>query len=435
LRSSLFLHEPRFICKEQTIQFELTLTSEFILPMVPGSWSVCTSSFVLTSPHVFNRSRKLSRFSVLSVILAVTLCGAMKTASAQSKAATTTTLAVTSTSSPVTTVASGSVVALTASVKAGTSALTTGQVNFCDASASYCTDIHLLGTAQLTSAGTAVLRFRPGIGGHSYKAVFLGTNSDAPSSSSASALTVTGKNPTITTIARSGSPGNYTLRATVGGIVNASGTPAPAGTVSFLDTTNANSVLGTAVLGSGTLGLNFFNSSNPATVDEPNVVAAADFNGDGIPDLAVSASNEGQVTLTILLGKGDGTFTATPTSPTVGLFPDSIVVADFNGDGIADLALTSVDDNIVSILLGKGDGTFTAAPNLNTGSTPQSVATGDFNGDGIADLAVVNGNSVLIFLGQGDEPSRRLPQVHRRVPALLRSQSEITTGTAFLIWL
>ena len=166
--------------------------------MVPGSWSVCTSSFVLTSPHAFNRSRKLSRFSVLCLTLAVTLCGTWKTASAQSKAATTTTLSVTSTSSPVTTVASGSVVALTASVKAGTTALTTGQVNFCDASASYCTDIHLLGTAQLTSAGTAVLRFRPRIGGHSYKAVFLGINSDASSSSSASGLTVTGKNPTIT---------------------------------------------------------------------------------------------------------------------------------------------------------------------------------------------------------------------------------------------
>jgi hypothetical protein len=370
--------------------------------MVPGSWSVCTSSFVLSSPHAFNHSRKLSRLSLLCLTLAVTLCGAWKTASAQSKAATTTTLALTSTSSPVTTVASGSVVALTASVKTGTIGLTTGQVNFCDASASYCTDIHLLGTVQLTSAGTAVLRFRPGIGGRRYKAVFLGTNSDAASASSASALTVTGEHPTTTTIAQSGNFGNYTLTATVAGIVNASSIPAPTGTVSLLDTTTGNSILGTAVLGSGTLGLNFFNSSNPATVDEPNLVAAADFNGDGIPDLAVSASNEGQVTLTILLGKGDGTFTATPTSPTVGVFPDSIVVGDFNGDGIADLALTSVDNNIVSILLGKGDGTFTAAPNLNTGSTPQSVATGDFNGDGIADLAVVNANSVLIFLGHGD---------------------------------
>ena len=91
-----------------------------------------------------------------------------------------------------------------------------------------------------------------------------------------------------------------------------------------------------------------------------------------------------------------------PKSPTVGLYPDSIVAADFNGDGIPDLALTSVDQNIVTILLGNGDGTFRSAPNLDTVSTPQSVATGDFNGDGIADLAVVNAGSILIFLGNGD---------------------------------
>jgi hypothetical protein len=50
-----------------------------------------------------------------------------------------------------------------------------GQVNFCDAAAASCTDIHLVGTVQLTSAGAAVLRFRPGPANHSYKGVFLGT--------------------------------------------------------------------------------------------------------------------------------------------------------------------------------------------------------------------------------------------------------------------
>jgi hypothetical protein len=54
-----------------------------------------------------------------------------------------------------------------------------GQVNFCDASVNYCSDIHLLAKAQLIQtgprAGTAVFRFIPGIGSHSYKAVFMGT--------------------------------------------------------------------------------------------------------------------------------------------------------------------------------------------------------------------------------------------------------------------
>ena len=344
----------------------------------------------------------------VSSALVTLLCASVPQAWA-APAATTTTLTVTSGGNTVASggsVASGSVVTLTASVVANSVALTVGQVNFCDASATYCTDINLLGMAQLTSAGTATLKFRPGIGSHSYKALFVGTPNGATAStgsaSSAVALAVTGKYPTTTTIAQSGIPGAYTLTATVAGMVNASGLAAPTGLVSFLDTSYGNSASGTAVVGVGTPGLSFTNSSNPSTVPEPNVVAAVDFNGDGIPDLAVSNSNSGGTTLTILLGNGDGTFTATPTSPTVGLYPDSIVAADFNGDGIPDLAVTSVDNETVTILLGKGDGTFTASPSLGTITTPQSVTTGDFNGDGIPDLAVVNASSVLIFLGDGD---------------------------------
>jgi hypothetical protein len=159
-------------------------------------------------------------------------------------AATTTTLAVTSAGSPVTSVSSASMVTLTATVGAGSTAVTAGQVNFCDATAAYCEDIHILGSAQLTSAGTAVLNFIPGIGSHSYKAVFAGTSSNAKSASNASPLQVTGSFASTNTIAQSGVAGNYTLTATVAG----QGPLAPTGTVSFLDTSNANSSLGTAAL-------------------------------------------------------------------------------------------------------------------------------------------------------------------------------------------
>ncbi|HSY90827.1 MAG TPA: FG-GAP-like repeat-containing protein [Candidatus Binatus sp.] len=311
----------------------------------------------------------------------------------------------------VTTVGSGSVVTLTASVSSGSTALTTGQINFCDASAKHCTDVHLLGMAQLTSKGIAVLKFRPGIGSGSYRAVFLGTTKYATSSSAASSLSVTGLRASTTTITPSGNPGNYTLTATVAGIVNNPNVPTPTGLVSFVDITTNNAILGTAALGSsGVVGLTFPNFSSPSVTQQGNAVAAADFNGDGIQDLAVSDSNDGQVLLAILLGNGDGSFTATTASPTVGLYPDSIAVGDFNSDGIPDLAVTSVDQNIVTVLLGNGDGSFSAnVPNLNTGGTPQSVAVGDFNGDGIPDLAVVNANSVLIFLGNGDGTFSQTP--------------------------
>jgi sugar lactone lactonase YvrE len=343
------------------------------------------------------------KFTAACLLLAVTLVAGATSAQAQSKTATAATIAVTSGGAAVSTVVSGTVVTLTASVKAGATALTTGQVNFCDATAAHCTDIHLLGTAQLTSAGTATLKFRPGIGSHSYKAVFVGTKSNAGSASSASALTVTGKISTNTAIAQSGTAGNYTLTATVSSSGNVAGQAAPTGTISFLNTTNGNAVLGTAALGEGTSGLSFLTSQNPATAYGPASIAVGDFNGDGIPDMAVAIdSYTGSVT--ILLGKGDGTFTATATSLSTGSDPRQIAAVDFNGDGILDLATADFYGNSITILLGNGDGTFKAPATITSvGQSPQFLVVADFNGDGIPDLAVTNqASKLIILLGNGD---------------------------------
>jgi len=325
-------------------------------------------------------------------------------------AATTTTLATTSGSKTITSggsVASGSVINLTATVKSGNTAVTTGQVNFCDASAKYCTDIHLLGMAQLTKAGTAVLRFHPGIGSHSYKAVFLGTKGEAMSYSIASLVTVIGAHPTATTIAQSGNPGNYTLTATVTGFGSQPGLASPTGSVSFRDTTTGNSVLSTAVLGVGAPGFNFQNPNavNPQTGLYPFALATGDFNADGIPDVALA--NLMGNTITILLGNGNGTFTEAKGSPvSVGAYPRSVVIGDFNGDDLLDLAVANETDSTVTILLGAGNGTFTQATGspVPVGANPDSLSLGDFNGDGISDLAVVNGGdrTVTILLGTGN---------------------------------
>jgi hypothetical protein len=311
---------------------------------------------------------------------------------------TSTTLTVTAAGAPVTAVVAGTVVTLTAAVNTGSATLTTGQVRFCDASATYCEDGHLLGTAQLTSAGTAVLKFIPGMGSYSYKAVFAGTQSNAGSSSSTAALTVTATNATTTTIAQSGSAGNYTLTATV----TAPGLLSPTGNVSFQDTSSANALLGTATLGQGKTALSWQTASSPAAGSGPWWIATGDFNNDGIPDLATV--NQNGNTVTILLGKGDGTFTATAVSPPTGNVPVSIAVGDFDGDGKADLAIANSSSNTVTILLGNGDGTFNQAPSQPTGNYPISIAVGDFNGDGIPDLAVANEytSTVTILLGNGD---------------------------------
>jgi hypothetical protein len=330
-----------------------------------------------------------------------TLCALLMVPAAFA-ASTTTTLSVTSVGSAVTTIPSGNVVTLTATVSSGAGAVTTGQVNFCDATVTYCTDIHLMGTAQLTSAGTAVLRFVPGIGSHSYKAVFVGTNSNVGSSSSTSALTITGLFPTAATIASSGTAGNYTLTATVAG-VGAMQSGSPTGAVSLLDTSNGNSVLGTLALGAGTARLDFTNPSNPTAPAGSTVVA--DFNGDGRLDVASASLSGAQIS--VLLGDGTGSFTATNTITTPAP-PYILLTADFNGDGRADLAVLTLDNSgttTLTVFDGNGDGTFVAAGSpVALSGTASAIVTGDFDGDGIVDMAVANQSSgtISVLLGNGD---------------------------------
>ena len=310
-------------------------------------------------------------------------------------------------------VASGSEVTLTAAVTAGSTQVTTGQVNFCDASTAHCTDIHLLGTAQLTSAGTAVFRFVPGIGSHSYKAVFVGTPNRAAayagSTSAPAALTVTGTFPTTTAIASSGSVGNYTLTATVTGSVNSPSVAAPASSINFVDTSSSNTVLATANLGGAVYATGLVNVDNPQTGNEPGAVVVGDFNGDGIPDLAV-ALNETSQSVGILLGDGTGNFTPVTKSP-ITAAGSPIVVQDLNGDGIPDIVLSSASDDSLTVLLGNGDGTFKVAPgsptSTNYGAYPIVVA--DVNGDGIPDLVAGGGYYLVTLLGNGDGSFTEMP--------------------------
>src|SRR2546426_1272138 len=73
-----------------------------------------------------------------------------------------------------------------------------------------------------------------------------------------------------------------------------------------------------------------------------------------------------------------------------GTNPISVATGDFNRDGKADLAVANQQSTTVSVLLGRGDGTFQAAVNYSVGIYPESIAVGDFNGDGKPDLAVAN---------------------------------------------
>jgi hypothetical protein len=135
-------------------------------------------------------------------------------------------------------------------------------------------------------------------------------------------------------------------------------------------------------------------------------ITVGDFNGDGIPDLlTVNSAFDNSGSISVLFGNGDGTFQRPVNSPRPRSALGSAVGADFNGDGILDVAAVSPSLNAVSVFQGNGDGTFQAPVNYAVGSNPLGLAVGDFNGDGFPDLVTANfgaSRDVSVLINAGD---------------------------------
>jgi uncharacterized repeat protein (TIGR01451 family) len=141
-----------------------------------------------------------------------------------------------------------------------------------------------------------------------------------------------------------------------------------------------------------------------ATVGGATALAVADLNLDGNADLVLA--NGG--VLTVLLGDGFGNFSISMKGGGVDTYVPSIAVADFNGDHIPDLALSGDGSNAVQILTGNGTGAFSTGNTYSLPSVPSQVLAADVDGDGIADLAFgfaytqASGNSVYFLKGAGN---------------------------------
>jgi hypothetical protein len=134
-------------------------------------------------------------------------------------------------------------------------------------------------------------------------------------------------------------------------------------------------------------------------------IVTADFNRDGIADVARllrDGDDRGGSVLEVSLGRQDGSF-AGAVRHTLSLpKPRSIATGDFNGDGNPDLLIGDADGAVID-LLGDGRGDLRAAGEIVHLGSAVSLAVGDFNRDGIPDVAVSDfkGNVVTILLGSG----------------------------------
>jgi subtilase family serine protease len=243
--------------------------------------------------------------------------------------------------------------------------VTVGSVNFLDNGKSIAqVPVVGLNPSAGATSGTAKLVTRLAAGTHQFVGIYSGAgNLIHPTGTGVAPITVTGSQITTTVVNATsdvGTPTNYDVTA----MVVAGGKAAPTGTLN-LEEPSLNVALNTAALDPNATAFGPSPEIPVAKGSQDATIVVGDFNGDGIPDFAATSANL-STQLMVYLGNGDGTFqsgigSVVTTDPTlVGV--NGMVVGDFNADGVQDIAvgfgagLNGGGSNLI-VMLGNGDGT------------------------------------------------------------------------------
>ena len=141
-------------------------------------------------------------------------------------------------------------------------------------------------------------------------------------------------------------------------------------------------------------------AGSPITVGSaPSTATVGDFNGDGLADLAVPSFGVGNVSV-LVRQAGGGFALEGGQAISLGTSLHAVAAGDFNSDGRLDLVATTAGSQAVLLLRNAQNTGFVQGQSFTTGPTPVGIAVGDYNGDGLADLAIANrgGDSVSILL-------------------------------------